>query len=134
MVCVYCSNETKVTNSRTQKRLNRTWRRRQCLNCKATVSTIEQLDPSTALKVTNRSGALKPFLRDKLFLSVHFSLQHRKTALTDATALTDTIIANVLAQTSDPTISSQTLAEQCFVVLNRFDKVAATHYKAYHDY
>jgi transcriptional repressor NrdR len=134
MVCVYCDSDTKVTNSRAQKRLNRTWRRRQCLNCHATVSTIEQLDPSTALKVTKRSGALKPFLRDKLFLSVHFSLQHRKTALTDATALTDTIISNVLALTSDPVITSQTLAEQCHAVLSRFDKVAATHYKAYHDH
>jgi transcriptional repressor NrdR len=133
MVCVYCGNETKVTNSRSQKRLNRVWRRRQCLHCKAIVSTIEQLDASTALKVLSRSGALESFSRDKLFLSVHFSLQHRKTALSDATALTDTIIGNVLTETTEPAVSATKIAEQCHVILSRFDKVAATHYKAYHN-
>ena len=66
MVCIYCGGETKVTNSRLQKRNNQVWRRRQCLECKGVFTTHEAVDLSSALLI-DKSGAPEPFISDLLF-------------------------------------------------------------------
>ncbi len=133
MVCVYCGGKTKVINSRAQKRLNQKWRRRLCLNCGAVITSLERVDTSTALQVLD-SSRYKPFSRDKLFLSLYDSLKHRKTALRDATALTDTIIAKALSRIKSPVIEKEELFLLTTGVLKRFDKVALVHYQAFHRY
>lgn len=131
MVCVYCSGKTKIINSRVQKRLNQKWRRRQCKICLAIFTTLELIDTSSALRVKN-NGRYEPFLRDKLFLSVHDSLLHRKTASRDATALTDTVISTLSPYAGVVSIESSEITKTTSQVLKRFDKVAATHYQAFH--
>ena len=78
------------------------------------------------------NGRLQPFLRDKLFASIYDSLRHRKTALNDATALTDTVIAKVLGLISDGRIEGTVITQQTSAILKRFDQAAAVHYAAYH--
>jgi transcriptional regulator NrdR family protein len=85
-----------------------------------------------AWAVRSASGTLQPFSRDKLLMSLYASCQHRKTALDDASALTDTVIKKLLSSTRDGTINSQIITDTALVALSRFDKAASTHYAAFH--
>lgn len=133
MVCVYCGGDTRVVNSRHQARGNRVWRRRKCLACKALFSTEEAARLEAAWRVAIAgSGRLQPFSRDKLFLSVYDSCQHRKTALGDAEGLTATIIRKLAAHVKDGTIEKSDITGVAQVALNRFDKAASVYYGARH--
>ncbi len=131
MVCIYCSNETKVVNSRPQKRLNRVWRRRTCMTCGTTFTSSESVDLSGSITVRDLSR-LQPFQRDKLFMSIHDSLKHRKTALSDATGLTDTVISKLYPLMRDALLDKADIIKTTSDVLRRFDKAAATMYDAFH--
>ncbi len=132
MVCIYCSDETHVTNSRPQRRSNQVWRRRQCLSCKAIFSTEEAANYTAAWSIRAASGTIEPFSRDKLFLSLYKSCQHRKSAVADARALTDTITSKLLPQVRNGSLGDKTITQTALVALSRFDKAAATHYQAFH--
>lgn len=131
MVCIQCGAQTRVTNSRPQKRSNRVWRRRECLQCRAVFTTEEVAQYAAAWQVRGPKG-LKPFSRDKLFLTLYKSCGHRKTALADAAGLSETIIGKLAAAVSNGTIESRQIAQISLVALNRFDAAAATHYQAFH--
>jgi len=131
MVCVYCSEQTRVANSRHQKKANQVWRRRQCLSCKAIFTTLESIDTTQALRVQSDKRYV-PFSRDKLLLSIYDSLRHRKTATDDATALTGTILSGLYPFIQNATLKRGTIAEVAVVVLANFDKAAATSYRAFH--
>lgn len=132
MVCIYCASKTEVTNSRHQKRTNSIWRRRKCTACKAIVTTVEALDYTASVVVKEPSGTLEAFSRDKLLISLHRSLSHRKTALTDATALTDTIVGRLHLAFIDNTVDRQYLRLLARETLERFDHAAGVHYTAFH--
>jgi len=131
MVCVHCGDQTHVTNSRLQRRHNRIWRRRQCLACGA-IFTTEETPAYGAVWLVDTQSGLRPFSRDKLFMSLYESCRHRKTALEDAAGLADGVIAKAATELGSGIISSKRLAAIALVALNRFDKVAATYYQAYY--
>ncbi|MDB5186462.1 MAG: nrdR [Candidatus Saccharibacteria bacterium] len=131
MVCIYCGNETKVVNSRHQKRINQVWRRRKCLACQAVFTTLEAVNTEQALQVRH-GKSLQAFSRDTLLLSVYDSLRHRKTAVSDATALTETVLSALYPHIQDASIEKVVIAEITAAILERFDKIAATHYRAFH--
>lgn len=131
MVCIYCGSKTKVTNSRSSVAKASTWRRRECLQCLSIVTTRETADYAEALRVKTKNG-LEPFLRDKLLLSIHFSVSHRKTALTDATQLTDTIINSLLKLANNGLLETSNIRANVLKTLQRFDAVAGAHYEAHH--
>lgn len=132
MVCVHCGSETQVINSRPQKRSNQVWRRRQCLKCKAIFTSEESAEYGASWAIKTDSGKMLPFSRDKLFLSLYECCKHRKTAVEDATALTDTIIKKVAPNIQDGIVDMKTVAQVSLVALNRFDKAAGVQYQAYH--
>ena len=131
MVCIYCGNPTKVANSRSRKRSNGVWRRRECLECQATVTSIEMVDLETAITVMN-GRVLTPFSRDTLFVSIYESLKHRPSAVPDATQLTDTVIALLYPKVVDGSVRRTSIVSVAGSVLERFDEAAAVHYKAFH--
>jgi transcriptional regulator NrdR family protein len=135
MVCVYCRNETAVINSRLQKKVNQVWRRRRCLQCLAVFSTHEAVDYRTSWLVgTGAPGETQnPFNRDKLFVSIYRSCKHRKDPLTDAGALTQTVVAKLRERSEQAVIHTHAIRELVLVTLNRFDKTAAIQYKAFHE-
>lgn len=132
MVCLQCGAKTHITNSRLQKRSNRVWRRRQCLKCGAIFSTEEETLFSATWVVQAKNGALQPFSRYKLFLSLYKSCQHRPKALQDATALTETIINKLSGMAENGKLGVAVIAQVSLVVLNRFDKAASVHYQVFH--
>lgn len=77
-------------------------------------------------------GAIEPFSRDVLFISIHDALKHRKTAVSDAAHLTDTIIRQVLPESRTATLLRQDVVVRAGAILSRFDKAAGVHYQAYH--
>lgn len=131
MVCTFCNSETKVINSRHQKKANATWRRRLCSNCAEAYTTTETYDLDGLILVANIKTNLEDFQRDKLFLSIHTVLLHRKTAISDATGLTNTVIQLILAQKKH-IIPKSVIAQTTFDVLDRFDHLSALQYKALH--
>jgi transcriptional repressor NrdR len=132
MVCIHCGGQTSVVNSRAQRRVNQVWRRRQCDSCHTLFTTHEAADYSATWLVRGPAGQLTPFSRDKLFLSLHRSLGHRKHAQNDATALTETITGKLIGQVHDGLVEGAKIAAAVQVALNRFDKAASVHYSAFH--
>lgn len=65
-------------------------------------------------------------------MSVYDSLRHRKSALTDATSLTATIVSNMYDLADNGVIEREAVVTVTSAVLERFDKIAAIHYKAFH--
>lgn len=131
MVCVYCGGDTRVVNSRMKKRENQVWRRRRCGSCHAVFSTEEAPRLAQAWRVRS-TGHLEPFSRDKLFLSLYRSCEHRRTALGDAKGLTETVISRLAAYVRDGTVRNSDITGVTQVALNRFDKAASVHYAARH--
>ena len=134
MVCIYCGSETRVTNSRKQKRQIGTWRRRQCKNCRAVFTTHEHASLEGGFRFQKQNGDLEPFLRDNVFISLHDSCKHRNTALTDATALTDTVIRDILALPTADTgiITRAQLIAVILSILKQFDTASFAYFTAYH--
>lgn len=132
MVCIYCSGKTKVTNSRTNKRIPGTWRRRQCLSCKAIFTSREHADLSQTHIVQHTDSSLQPFSREILFISIYESCKHRKTASEDAMALTDTVISALLHKSESGKILINNIQATVQSVLTKFDPVAAIYYGAYY--
>ena len=132
MVCVHCGQKTQVINSRSQRRNNQVWRRRECLSCGAVFTTIEATDYSSAWTVRAKSGHFGPFSRDKLLMSLYRSCEHRSTALSDASYLSETVIKKLLTQVKDGSLSAATIARTAQVALSRFDKAASVSYQAFH--
>lgn len=132
MVCIFCSAETQVTNSRPQKRTNTVWRRRKCQNCGNIFTTEETALLTAAVAVERPDGTLTGFNREKLLVSLYNSLRHRSTALQDATALTDTVISKLMPQLTDGRIQSTIIITTVTTTLKRFDRAASVQYAAYH--
>lgn len=131
MICIYCAHDTRVINSRHQKRANSVWRRRQCLECEGVFTTLETPELASAM-IVKKATALEPFSRDKLFISVYDSLRHRSDALSASTELTRTIIGKLLPQSVSATLTIQQITETTASVLGNFDPIAHTHYTAFH--
>jgi transcriptional regulator NrdR family protein len=131
MVCIYCGGDLAVSNSRPQKSRNQTWRRRPCRDCGAVFTSLESLDLAQALVVAH-DGQLQPFDRDRLFVSLYQSLRHRPTATSDARGLTDTVVAHIIRQAANGSVTARTIATQSLNTLQRFDRAAAVHYAAFH--
>jgi transcriptional repressor NrdR len=132
MVCLYCGAKTHVFNSRLQKRSQRVWRRRHCSSCGSTFTTEETALYSAAWRVQGQNGLLGPFSRDKLFLSLYKSCQHRPNPLDDASALADTIIKKLSQTVENGLLWAGTISQVSQVALSRFDKAASVHYQAFH--
>lgn len=132
MVCILCGATTQVFNSRPQKRLNQVWRRRRCTSCAAVFSTEESAQYSAAWMVSTRPSSLEPFSRDKLFVSIYNSCQHRASPVGDARALADTVTQKLATYAHHGVVEAKSIAQIIQVAMNRFDKAASVHYQAFH--
>ena len=134
MECIYCGKQTKVTNSRPQIKDHQTWRRRKCLACHATVTSVESYTLEDALRVEKKNGTYQQFYRDKLFVSILMAVEHLPEPVITANSLTATVLRHILSpKPLDPLVSSKTIAKQTSIVLRRFNAAAAVRYMSYQD-
>lgn len=131
MVCIYCGHDTSVKNSRLQKRANSVWRRRECAECHATVTTLEKIDLASAVLVRDKT-LTEPFSRDQLLVSIYESCKHRSDALESSIALTDTIISNIYPHIKHAEVQKDMIIKESQNVLSAFDPAAGVYYAAYH--
>lgn len=131
MVCIYCGGETKVTNSRLQKRNNQVWRRRQCLACQSVFTTHEQIELESALSV-DKAGRLEPFLPDLLLKELMLTLKDRKDAYTASREVLGTVVHKLLTLPQKPVFSPNDISKTTADVLKRFDKQAYLRFTAEH--
>jgi transcriptional repressor NrdR len=131
MVCIYCGGETKVTNSRLQRRNNQVWRRRQCLSCQAVFTTHEAIELESALSVI-KDGQAEAFLPDLLLKELMTALQDRKDVYTASGEVLATIIRKLLALPQKPRFSPSDISKITSEVLKRFDRRAYLRYIAEH--
>jgi transcriptional regulator NrdR family protein len=132
MVCIYCGSTTRVTNSRRQKQSNQIWRRRLCLSCSAVFTSTESVDYPKSFALEMPDGSLRPFKKEKLFLSILKSCEHRKTALDDAIALTDTVLTKTLDSGSTSVLPAHQVVKNVHKALLHFDHASAVQFAAYH--
>lgn len=133
MVCIYCGADTEVYNSRPKARQPLVWRRRRCLNCVAQFTTHELPEYATAL-IVSRGKILSPFERDKLFLSIYRACGHRNDSQTAAANLTNTVLGKIARNklALGGKLEIRQLAVLVHITIKRFDPLAASTYKAYH--
>ena len=74
---------------------------------------------------------MRPFSRDKLFISIYDSLQHRRGAILEADGLATTVISKLSPLVHNGIIKSSDIVTVTQVALNRFDSVASVHYEAF---
>jgi len=99
MYCPYCKYpDSRVIDSRVSEDGSTIRRRRQCPACDRRFTTVEQ----TQLTVLKRSGALEPFMRDKVIQGVRKACKGRP--------VSDADLAKLGQQVED-TIRSMGLAE-----------------------
>jgi hypothetical protein len=82
--------------------------------------------------VRENAHELTPFSRDNLFVSVYEACKHRSEALSNANALTQTIIGLLRGHIREGIIDRDTIVKIATLTLGRFDATAGTVYKAYH--
>lgn len=132
MECIYCGNKTKVTNSRPQKKDLQTWRRRQCLACHATTTSVEAYSLEDALRVEKKSGPYQPFSRDKIFMSIYKATDHLPNSTIIASNLTATVLRHLISQAPlNPVISSGTITKIVATVLQRYNAASAVRYMSF---
>lgn len=131
MVCLYCAGDTKVTNSRLQKRNNQVWRRRQCLTCGAVFTTHEQIELQSALSVS-KNGSTEPFEPRLLLNELVSALSHRKDVYTASEELLATIVRKLLTLPQKPLFVPADISKTTAGVLKRFDNRAYLRYLADH--
>ena len=131
MVCIYCGSETKVINSRLQKRNNQVWRRRQCLNCKSVFTTHESIELESSLSVEDGRQP-EPFLADLLLKDLMAAMNHRKDVYTASREVLGTIVRKLLKMPRAPLFSPADISRTTAEVLKRFDKRAHLRYIAEH--
>lgn len=134
MICINCSNETKVTNSRPHKKTPSVWRRRQCKACGTLFTTMEIVaDNAYVFRVVKAGAIPDDFSLPRLMMSVAASLAHRPThaSADEAYWLAQTVAQNIQATATD-TVTARALAEETWKVVSHFDATAGIQYGARH--
>ncbi len=129
MNCPYCNASSSVTNSRSHNNLE-VWRRRKCSSCSSIWTTRELIDFSTSHRIIHPSNTPPEHLeRDQILFMVSDSLRHHSSAQAASSALTDTVLARVLALNT-PEIPLESLHSIVHEVLEAFDPTSAAVFKA----
>lgn len=75
---------------------------------------------------------MESFNRDTLFLSVYDACRHRQSAVSDAAAITDTVISKLQSSIIHASVKRDDVVYVTTEVLKQFDYIAYTHYAAFH--
>lgn len=134
MICIKCSADTKVINSRPHKKTPSVWRRRECKACGAVFTTSEVIsDHSYQFRIKNASGGLSAFSLPRLLLSIIPALHHRDvSSVADESYWLAQTVAESIQATATDVIPSHVLAAEVYRTLSHYDATAGIQYGARH--
>lgn len=134
MICIKCSADTSVTNSRPHKKTPSVWRRRQCKAC-GTVFTTNELvaDDTHRLTVQQPDGSAIDFSFPRLMVSIYQNLGHRPSASNadEAYWLAQTVAQTIQASATD-TLTHAALSAVTHETIAHFDATAGLSYGVRH--
>lgn len=130
MICIKCGcQNTRVTNSRHNKKSASTWRRRQCKDCSYTYTTYEEPALDQIKVISGRDST--SFSHAKLLISLAGCFEHTPVSRGEkAEALARTIETKLINDGNQT--SSQTISETSYTALKHFDRLASVQYAAKH--
>lgn len=134
MICIKCSNDTKVSNSRPHKKTPSVWRRRECKACGTVFTTAEVVADNTyQFAVKAIDGSKADFSLPRLMLSIVPALGHRSSeAVADESYWLAQTIAQAIQATATDIVTAEALAEETYSTLSFFDATAGMQYGARH--
>lgn len=125
MYCPYCSNETKVLESRLIDDSVR--RRRECNSCEIRFTTYEK--PHLQLKVVKKNGQEQIFDSTKILLSIQKACSKADTQLVQE--LAKKVETKVLSKRKNK-ISTKEIGRVVLMELKKFDKMAYVRFATIH--
>lgn len=130
MICIKCGqNDTKVINSRQNKKTATVWRRRRCKECGHTYTTYEDIALDQIKVVSDNTPT--PFHHAKLLISIASCFEHKPLKRAEnAEALTRTVETKILHKGEET--SPEAISEAVYTSLKHFDKLASVQYAAKH--
>lgn len=129
MVCIYCGSKTKIINSRQIAKSGQIWRRHRCQECHATFTTTEDYQLNNALLVEHSNQQTEPFIKEKLFISIHQAIDHLKNNEETANYLTQTVINRLFkSKPLKPILTTKNIYITVVYVLRRYDAASAIRY------
>ena len=133
MICINCSHDTKVTNSRPHKKTPSVWRRRKCTACGTVFTTMEVVaDNAYSFRVA-KANRQDDFSLPRLMMSIAAALSHRPihASADEAYWLAQTVAQSIQATATD-TVTTEALTAETWTVLSNFDAAAGIQYGARH--
>jgi transcriptional regulator NrdR family protein len=76
--------------------------------------------------------SLRQFKKEQLFVSILKCCEHRKCAIDDASALTETILSKMVRSSTSSVIAANHVASLVHETLQLFDNASAVQYAALH--
>ena len=132
MFCINCFHKnTKVTNSRPNKKQPTIWRRRQCTQCGTVFTTYERPSLADNKPVILPSGKTETFNLGKLMLSIAKSFTHAPHEAEYNTLWLAQTVEDTLS-TEQKVVTPEDIEATTHAVLKRFDELAAIQYAAQH--
>jgi transcriptional regulator NrdR family protein len=99
----------------------------------AVFTTRESIETEYSFRVVYDDGSMSPLSRDRLFLSIYGSLEHRTDAVEEATALTTAVLRKLVDKHSLK-VPVRDLVDTTHSSLRRFNTASASIYAARYRY
>jgi transcriptional repressor NrdR len=132
MFCINCFHEdTRVNNSRSNKKQPTVWRRRRCPRCGTIFTTYERPSLAHNKQVDLTGGKNTPFNLGKLIQSIAKAFPHNRHDAEYSTLWLAMSVEDTLS-TQRETITPADIAAITHDVLRRYDELAAVQYAARH--
>ncbi len=119
MKCIYCGNQTKVTDKRESPDGVR--RRRECLKCKKRFTCYEKAEKKD-IKIVKKDGRRESFSKDKLKTGIMKSCEKRPIPIKEIDEIVDDIEEKLLNKGKE--VKSEIIGKMVMNKLKKLDKVA----------
>ena len=129
MKCPFCTQSTKIYNTRSHKTTHETWRRHRCTSCESTFTTRENIDWGSSITVET-SYSVNDYSYGTLLASIVTAATQANLPAQTAIDLANTIQQHLVADNffAVSPQKSQKIKDVAISVLSRYDKNLAIHY------
>lgn len=132
MKCIFCGEDTKVTDKRDSEAETR--RRRECLKCKKRFTTYERVEEPNLI-VIKKDKSREPFSREKLRTGILKACEKRPVETEKIDKIINEIERKIRDKIKGKELESKEIGELVIKALKRLDKVAYIRFASvYHDF